>query len=575
MPRLFAHRVGHYLLLVVVTVSVGFPFLGSTSLWDDDEGVNAECTREMREAGTWVVPTFNWELRTAKPVFLYWLMRCSYAAFGENEWAARLPSALLTIGTVLLVYELGRRMFDPATGLLAGIVTVTSLEVCKLAHAATPDATLLFFTVLYFLSFWVGTVNGGRSWFIPCGIASGFAFLTKGPVGLVLPSAVVFLWFGWHRQLWRLFDRRMIWGAVAWTLVAVPWYALVTAETKGEWLRTFFLKENLGRSAEPMENHRGPVVYYLLAVCVFFAPWSAFLYGTIRAAWAARFARGDDDAIRRGERSEPAPEHFLLLWAGVYVLAFSVVATKLPHYIAPAYPALALLTARFLVRWMRGEVAPARWVLPAGVAGVAVTGLSVGFGLLIAGGVIPLPVPTKNFRVFPGIEIWAWIGAVPVAGAVAMALSLWRGNRPAVVVSLAASTILFVGLFAAFPPRVVDQYKATKELVEKSGARVLDRDARVASLDFSQPSLTYYVGRKVARLQLTAEVEVADRERHLVGLTAEFLDRPEPSFLFLPEPLWRRLEPAVRRGVGSPLVEAAAKYDFTRHAVIVVVWNGR
>ncbi len=575
MRHSFAHRAGHHLLLIAVAVAVVFPFLGSTSLWDDDEGVNAECAREMREAGTWVVPTFNWDLRTAKPVFLYWLMRFSYAAFGESEWSARLPSALLTVGTVLLVYELGRRMFDAATGLLAGVVAVTSLEVCKLAHAATPDATLLFFTVLYFHCFWLGTANGGRGWFVPCGIASGLAFLTKGPVGLVLPSAVVVGWFAWNRELRRLLDRRMLWGMLAWTLVAVPWYALVTAETKGEWLRTFFLRENLGRTAEPMENHRGPVVYYLIAVCAFFAPWSAFLYASVRDGIRAPCGRGDDDSLPRRERSEPSPERFLLLWVGAYFLAFSVVATKLPHYIAPAYPALALLTARFLVRWARGETTPPRWVLPAGIAGVAVTGLSVTLGLLVAGGAIPLPMPADQFRAFPGLAAWAWIGAFPLLGAAAMAAFLRRGNRPAVVVSLAASTVLFVGLTAAFPLAVVDQFKATKELVALSGARQLDRDVRVGSLDFSQPSLTYYVGRKVDRLTVSVAVPEADRERHLIGLVADYLDRPEPSFLFVPEPTWRRLEAAVRPGVGGRLTEVAAKYDFARHAVILVLWNGR
>jgi 4-amino-4-deoxy-L-arabinose transferase-like glycosyltransferase len=259
----------------------------------------------------------------------------------------------------------------------------------------------------------------------------------------------------------------------------------------------------------------------------------------------------------------------------VYFLAFSVVATKLPHYIAPAYPALALLTARFLVRWARGHVTPARWVLPAGIVGVAVTGVAVGVGLLVAGGAIPLPVRVENFRLFPGVEAWAWIGLMPVLGAAAMAVFLRRGNRPAVVISLAASTVLFVGLTAAFPPAVVDEYKATKELVAKSGARQLDRDARVASLEFTRPSLTYYVGRKVHRLRVSADVPAADRERHLVGMTAEFLDRPEPSYLFVPEPTWRRIEAAVRPGVGRPLTEVAAKYDFTRHAVILAVWNGR
>jgi 4-amino-4-deoxy-L-arabinose transferase-like glycosyltransferase len=84
-----------------------------------------------------VVPTFNYKLRTAKPVMLYWLQRASYAAFGVSEWAARLPSVLATWLTALLVYELARRMFDRPTGLLSGVVLLSALEVCVLAHAAT------------------------------------------------------------------------------------------------------------------------------------------------------------------------------------------------------------------------------------------------------------------------------------------------------------------------------------------------------------------------------------------------------------------------------------------------------
>ena len=112
-----------------------------------DEGVNAEAAREMREADTWVVPTFNYQLRTAKPVMLYWLQRASYAAFGVSEWSARLPSVLAGWLAVLLTYELARRMFGRATGLLAGVVLASVVQFCMLAHAATPDATLLLFTM--------------------------------------------------------------------------------------------------------------------------------------------------------------------------------------------------------------------------------------------------------------------------------------------------------------------------------------------------------------------------------------------------------------------------------------------
>src|SRR5213593_3050047 len=104
-------RLRDYAILLTVSALLTLPNLGATSLWDVDEGVNAEAAREMHENDTWLIPTFNYQLRTAKPVLLYWLQRPSYALFGVNEWAARLPSALAAVLTVLLTYELARRMF--------------------------------------------------------------------------------------------------------------------------------------------------------------------------------------------------------------------------------------------------------------------------------------------------------------------------------------------------------------------------------------------------------------------------------------------------------------------------------
>src|SRR5262245_31415571 len=130
-------RVADYAVLVAVAAAVTLPNLGASSLWDVDEGVNAEAAREMREGNTWVIPTFNYELRTAKPVMLYWLQRGSFAAFGVSEWSARLPSVLAGWLTILLTYELARRVFGRSTGLLAGIVLASAIEFCVLAHAAT------------------------------------------------------------------------------------------------------------------------------------------------------------------------------------------------------------------------------------------------------------------------------------------------------------------------------------------------------------------------------------------------------------------------------------------------------
>src|SRR5437588_1640730 len=104
-------RLCHYFILILVCCLLYLPNLGGPSLWDIDEGLNAEAAREMLESGNWIVPTFNGQPRTAKPALLYWLQVAAYRRLGVTEFAARLPSALAALGTVLLTYELGRRMF--------------------------------------------------------------------------------------------------------------------------------------------------------------------------------------------------------------------------------------------------------------------------------------------------------------------------------------------------------------------------------------------------------------------------------------------------------------------------------
>src|SRR5205823_2127741 len=113
------------------------------------------------------LPTFNYQLRVDKPALLYWLQILSYRTFGVGEFAARLPSALAAILSVLVTYELGRRMFNAAAGLLAGLALASAVMFCAAAHFANPDALLTACTALTFLTFWRGI--GGRPWFAALG----------------------------------------------------------------------------------------------------------------------------------------------------------------------------------------------------------------------------------------------------------------------------------------------------------------------------------------------------------------------------------------------------------------------
>jgi 4-amino-4-deoxy-L-arabinose transferase-like glycosyltransferase len=549
----FHARVADYAVLLAVAAVVTLPNLGTPSLWDVDEGVNAEAAREMREAGTWVVPTFNYELRTAKPVMLYWLQRASYAAFGVSEWSARLPSVLAAWLTVLLTYELARRMFGRPTGVLAGLVLASAVEFCTLAHAATPDATLLLFTVLTYYLFWVGHENGGRRWWVPTAAACGLAALTKGPVGVALPGLVLLLYFAWNRELRRLLDRRLGWAVLALVLVAGPWYGLVTAETRGLWAKAFFGTENVNRFLTPMEDHRGPVVFHAVALVVLYAPWSVFLGG---AVWyAVKGARAGDDPGGVTPTPEQRAYRFLVCWFAAYLVFFSLAATKLPNYVLPVYPALAVLTARFLVRWRDAEITLPRWMMPAAAGGMLVVAAAVGGGLLVAGGVVPgLP---KSARVFPGLEKWAVLGLVPLAGAGLMAYFLRRGDRPGYVTSATATAAAFVGLLAAFPVQVMDRYKAPRELVRAAGLVDPTREARVGGFDWFQPSVVFYSRREVRRLPSPEKA-------------AEFLAVPTPGYLFVPEPAWTAW---VADQVAVPHRVAARHYDFYRNCDVLVVTN--
>lgn len=549
-------RLTDYALLLAVAAALTLPNLGASSLWDVDEGVNAEAAREMREAGTWVIPTFNFELRTAKPVMLYWLQRLSYATFGVSEWSARLPSALAAWLTILLTYELARRMFGRPTGLLAGVVLASAVEFNILAHAATPDATLLLFTTLTYYLFWVGHENGGRGWWVPTAAACGLAVLTKGPVGVALPGLVILAYFAWNRELGRLFDRRLGWAILAGLLVAGPWYALVAAETRGAWVKAFFLNENLNRALTPMENHRGPVVYHAAALLVLFAPWSIFLGGVgwFAVKWAKR-SPAPTPFPEKEWGDEPRPYRFLLCWFAAYLVVFSLAATKLPNYVLPLYPALAILTANFLVRWRDNEVSLPQWLMPTAVGAMLLVALGVGAGLLVAGGVVP--VLPASARVFPGLETWAVLALVPFAGAVLMARFLWANDRRKFLTTTAVTAVLFVGLLAAFPVQVMDNYKAPQELVRAGGVADPTRDLRLAGYDWFQPSVVFYARREVVKLPSPEAC-------------GEFLAIPTPAYLFVPEPTWQKW---VADKVTTPHRVVARHFDFYRNCDILLVTN--
>jgi 4-amino-4-deoxy-L-arabinose transferase-like glycosyltransferase len=201
-----------FALIVLVAAVALFTNLGGPRLWDRDEPRNAGCAAEMLARNDWVVPTFNQELRDAKPVLLYWLIMSAYSVFGVTEFAARFWSAALGFGTVLATYAIANRLFNRQVALLAAIILSTSTMFEVASRAATPDAPLIFCGTMALMIYVLGTFrprDTAVEWTAPeprvpgryfptnylavaaMYAAMGVGILAKGPVGLVLPTAVI------------------------------------------------------------------------------------------------------------------------------------------------------------------------------------------------------------------------------------------------------------------------------------------------------------------------------------------------------------------------------------------------
>ena len=334
----------------------------------------------------------------------------------------------------------------------------------------------------------------------------GLAVLSKGPVGLVLPTAIIgmFLlimrlpetepsttWSQWVISLVRPFSplhfAKTVWfmrpllALTACLGVALPWYLWVAARDF-RWIEGFFLEHNLNRAVTAFEGHSGPPIYYLLAICVGFFPWSVFFSPLLI----------DLTRQLKSNSRTRASLIFCSCWVGVWLTAFSIAQTKLPSYITPLYPGLALLMGCFVARITSRQVEiSARWYdLTFGLT--AFVGLLMTIGLAVAAGIY-----------LPGDHLVAIVGVVLVVGG---GLAWWwktTSDLPKAFGAFALMATLFVvGLFGLVAQRVSD-HQAIGRLLAKIDQAV--PEATLCSFGVSEASWVYYARQPVKFVPQAAE----------------------------------------------------------------------
>jgi 4-amino-4-deoxy-L-arabinose transferase-like glycosyltransferase len=524
------------MLLCLASVAVLFWNLGNSRFWDQDEGYYASVAAEMFSRGDWVVPTFNQELFAHKPPMMYWGMLAGFEVFGRNELGARWMSAFFGTLTVLLTYWLGKRIFDANTGLLAALALATSLMFTVVARSATADVHLAFF-VLLSICIWSrdafpatgvsqgigsGVLQIRWSTWIAVYVSMGFAVLSKGPIGVAFPVTILGIVHWWEHVTIRLNESRDIepltraqwlrvvlspWNVVSCIAamrpitamimvasVAGPWFVAMQRQTDGAFLSEFLGVHHLNRFSQPMDNHSGPFFYYIIACIVGLYPWTAFALPTA-IAWF------DKNAWCDSRRS-----HFLLsAWVVVYLGVFSIASTKLPNYVIPAYPALALIIGHYFASWSCSKDAWERrwqWI---GWGGLVLIGLCLAIGPSF----LTTPLGSNQTTVLDRFRIdssmqstirWVSLLGIPlIAGGLVGYILLATRRHSWLTSCFAASSLGMMLIFWHIIVPLADRHQTPQDLATALNEQHqgVGRAGSIAVLNYFRPSMVYYAGQRI------------------------------------------------------------------------------
>lgn len=482
---LWKSPVGRIVLVILAAAILYLIGNHRVGLFDRDEPRYAQTSRQMLASGDWVVPRFLDQVRTAKPVFIYWCQATSMRFLGDTPFAARLPSTLAMVLTLSLLAFAIYKTFGPERAFWTILIFASSGLVIAAAKMCITDSVLLVWITLAQICLFA-IYLGHASWpvTILLWLAIGMAGLTKGPVVIavqvstMLVLAALDVGANWRDPgAWRSAIRwwgrtRPLIGILLVIAIVGPWLWSIERRSPG-FLRQTLLHDVWTRSIKPLEGHKGPPGFYLLSVWGTYFPWSLLLPTAATLAWKNR--RASD--VRFALAAVIGP------W-----IVMECVQTKLVHYVLPAFPPLAFLTADALVRCIRQEHDDLRRPLFIRVA--------AGWAVLVAFAASVPWLLARPFRPVSPTLLWTMVALSIVGIIYGLTVFLaFRARRQALGaglmgVGMASVLMLVYGLwlphadFMWLPQRV-----ATVLLREGATTK-----GDVFMIDFKEDSLPFYQG---------------------------------------------------------------------------------
>lgn len=319
----------YVLILFFVAMFLFSLNLGTLPLRDWDEGTFAQVAKEISESGFsqwhWLFPTIWHQPYLNKPPLIHSLTAVVYSWFGISEFSTRIVGATLTATSVPLLYLLARELFLPRYyGLFSALTYLTLLPVIRHGRLAMLDGATLCFQILLFLC--LLKTRRDLRWAFPVGLSLALICLTKGWMMGVLLGAIALLFLFWDTP--RLVTSFYLWsGVILGILPVMGWYAAQYIYYGETFINTAIQEQSLNRVFTAVEGNQGPIWYYLLELLKYPYPWIFLALWGLKVAWQNR---------------NWSWAKFILIGSSVYFVIISVMGTKLPWYIMPIYPALAL-----------------------------------------------------------------------------------------------------------------------------------------------------------------------------------------------------------------------------------------
>ncbi len=485
-----------YLFLFFIGVLFLLPGINHLPPTDRDESRFAQASKQMLESGNYVDIRFQEVPRYKKPIGIYWLQAASVKLAGQpldTIWAYRIPSSLGGLATILLTCFFGRRFFNRRVGLIAGALVASCLLLGVEARLAKTDAALLatitamqgLLGLLYLERH--NRTKGRWSLVLLFWVTCGAGVLIKGPLSPVIAMATLLALCVADRQLALLKTIRPLTGLLILAAMVLPWFIAIQNATGGEFMQKAFYGDFLPKLLAGQESHGAPPGYYLFFFPLLFWPGSMFVVRYLPQLWHRR----SDEIVR-----------FLFAWIIPSWIIFELVPTKLPHYVMPFFPAIALLTAIGMSQ--PGVVDQARSKLRRLLSFPA---LFVWFvtALVLALGLPGLPLWLQRF------EPWHLL---PLLGGLLILRGVWQLERK--LPPLSVLPVFLVGALLIFPVTFADILPRL-ELAwpSRQVADILKNQpsGKLISAGFGEPSLPFLNGTETKLTDAQGAVELLSDKR--------------------------------------------------------------